>query len=70
MEVNGGIWPPWLATSATNPDYPLNFDIRSMTIEEVEMELMVKRDMAWVREVTPVPEEVAEPEEDFVQDNE
>ena len=40
-----------------------------MTIEEVEMELMVKRDIAWVREVNPVPEEVAEPEEDFVQDN-
>ena len=40
-----------------------------MTIEEVEMELMVKRDMAQVREVTPVLEEVTELEEDFVQDN-
>ena len=41
-----------------------------MTIEEVEMELMVKRDMAQVGEVSLVPEEVTEPEEDFVQDNE
>ena len=41
-----------------------------MTIEEVEMELMVKRDMARVREVTLVPEELAELEEDFVQNNE
>ena len=40
-----------------------------MTIEEVEMELMVKRDMAQVREVTLVLEEVTEMEEDFVQDN-
>ena len=51
------------------PDCPLNFNIRSMTIEEVEMELMVKRDMAQVREVTSVLEEVTKPEEDFVQDN-
>ena len=50
-------------------DCPLNFNIRLMTIEEVKMELMVKRDMAWVREVSPVLEEVTEPEEDFVQDN-
>ena len=34
-----------------------------MTIEEVEMELMVKRDMAKLKEIM-------EPEEDFVQDNE
>ena len=50
-------------------DCPLNFNIRLMTIEEVEMELMVKRDMAWVREVSLVPEEVTKLEEDFVQDN-
>ena len=41
-----------------------------MTIEELEMELMVKRDMARVRESPPDLEEVTEPEEDFVQDNE
>jgi len=52
------------------PDCPLNFDIRAMTIEEVEMELMVKRDMARVREPSPIPEEVAESEQDFVQGNE
>ena len=40
------------------PDCPLNFDIRSMTIEEPEMELMVKRDMARVRESPPGSEEV------------
>ena len=50
-------------------DYPLNFDIRLMTIEELEMELMVKRDMAPVRESPPVLEEVTKPEEDFVQNN-
>ena len=51
------------------PDCPLNFNIRSMTIEEVEMELAVKRDMAWVAELSLAPEEFTEPEEDFVQDN-
>ena len=50
-------------------DCPLNFNIRLMTIEEVEMELMVKKDMARVREVSPVLEEVMKLEEDFVQDN-
>ena len=39
-------------------DCPLNFDIRAMTIEEVEMELMVKRDMAQLKELSPIPEEV------------
>ena len=51
-------------------DCPLNFNIRSMTIEEVKMELAVKRDMARVTEPPPALEEVPEPEEDFVQDNE
>ena len=41
-----------------------------MTIEELEMELMVKRDMEKVREPSPIPEEVAESEQDFVQGNE
>jgi Zinc knuckle len=52
------------------PDCPLNFDIRAMTIEELEMELMVKKDMARVEELSPVPKETTESEEDFVQDNE
>ena len=41
-----------------------------MTIEEVEMELMVKRDMAQLKASPPILEEITEPEEDFVQDNE
>ena len=52
------------------PDCPLNFDIQTMTIEELEMELMVKRDMAKVREPSLIPEEVMELEKDFVQDHE
>ena len=51
------------------PDCPLNFDIRLMTIEELEMELMVKKDMAKVRESPPDSEEVTESKEDFVQNN-
>lgn len=51
-------------------DCPLNFDIRAMTIEEIEMELMVKKDMARVREPTLVPEEFVELEQDFVRNDE
>ena len=51
-------------------DCPLNFDICTMTIEEIEMELMVKKDMARVREPTPVLEEALESEQDFVWNNE
>ena len=40
-----------------------------MTIEELKMELMVKKDMARVRESPLALEEVTEPEEDFVQNN-
>ena len=53
----------------TAPGCPLNFDIWSMTIEEVKMELAIKRDMARVTEPPPALEEVPKPEEDFVQDN-
>ena len=51
-------------------DCPLNFDIRTMTIEEIEMELMVKKDMARVREPTLTPEEAVESEQDFVRNDE
>ena len=51
------------------PDCPLNFNIRLMTIEELEMELMVKKDMPKVRESPPDLEEVTESEEDFVQND-
>ena len=54
----------------TAPNCLLNFNIRSMTIEEVEMELAIKRDMAQVTELPAAPEEVPKSEEDFVQDNE
>ena len=40
-----------------------------MTIEEVEMELAIKRDMARVTELPVALEEVPKLEEDFVQDN-
>ena len=40
-----------------------------MTIEELEMELMVKKDMAQVGELPPVLEEFIKPQEDFVQNN-
>ena len=39
-------------------------------MEEVEMELMVKSNMAKVREPSLIPEEVVESEQDFVQGNE
>ena len=51
-------------------DCPLNFDIQAMTIEEVEMELMVKKDMVQVGEQSPVLEEITKSEEGFVQDDE
>ena len=48
-------------------DCPLRFDIRSWTIEELEMELMVRKDLA---KVESQPEENSELVEDFVQDSE
>ena len=45
------------------PDCPDRFDIRALSIEELEMELMVRKDMAAVEEPTP------ELQKDFVQDN-
>ena len=50
------------------PDCPLKFDIRTLSVDEIEMELKVRKDMSEVE--TPLVEtEVASPE-DFVQNNE
>ena len=46
------------------PDCPDRHDIRTLSIEELEMALMVKRDTEKIAEQTP------ETEKDFVQDNE
>ena len=49
-------------------DCPQKHDIRTLSIEEIEMALMVKRDMAKIED-SLVEVEKADPE-DFVQDNE
>ena len=78
MDIDGSQWKNLVSPTCYQchqpshkvPDCPLNFDIRSMTIEELEMELMVKKDKAQVGELPLVPEETTKPEEDFVQNNE
>ena len=52
------------------PDCPLRFDIRNLTMEEIEMELMARRDLADTEKLLPKPEENSVQEEDFVQDSE
>ena len=47
------------------PDCPDRYDIRTSSLEELEMEIMVRRDMAKIAEPTPEPIP-----EDFVQNNE
>ena len=47
-------------------DCPLQFDIRHWTMEELEMELMARRDLA---ETEAKLEENSMPAEDFVQDS-
>ena len=49
------------------PDCPLRFDIRSWTTEELEMELMTRKDLAKTENQS---EENSELVEDFVQDSE
>ena len=46
------------------PDCPDRHDVRTLSVEELEMALMVKRDTEKIAEQTP------ETEKDFVQDNE
>ena len=48
------------------PDCPLKLDIRTSSVEELEMALMVRKDMSQM-DLLPVAEEVIP--EDFVQDN-
>jgi Retrotransposon gag protein/Zinc knuckle len=50
------------------PDCPQRYDIRTLSVEEIEMALMVKKDMAKVEDPL-TKEEEADPE-DFVQDSE
>ena len=45
------------------PDCPDRYDIRTLSLEELEMEIMVRKDVAKIVEPTP------ETEKDFVQDN-
>ena len=52
------------------PDCPLKFDIRSWSMEEIEMELMARKDLARTENLALKPEENPILEEDFVQDNE
>ena len=49
-------------------DCPQKYDIQTLSIEEIKMELMVKRDMVKVEE--PPVAIVESDSEDFVQDNE
>ena len=46
------------------PDCPDKYDIRMSSVEELEMEIMVRRDAAKIEKLTP------ESEKDFVPDNE
>ena len=52
------------------PDCPLNFNIQSWSMEEIEMELMARKDLAKTESLALKPEENPISEEDFVQDNE
>ena len=46
------------------PDCPNKYDIRTSSLEELEMEIMARKDMEKIAESTP------ESEKDFVQDRE
>ena len=52
------------------PDCPTRFDIRTLTMEEIEMELMARKDLPQKEEPLSDPEGIIIPEEDFVQDSE
>lgn len=52
------------------PDFPLIFNIRSLTTEEIEMELMAQKDLAEAEKAALKVEESVDLIEDFVQDNE
>ena len=45
------------------PDCPNKYDIRTLSLEELEMEIMARKDMGKIAEST------SEPEKDFVQDS-
>ena len=52
------------------PDCPLKFDIRELTLEELQMEVMVRMDLAQIDNVVLETEEVIPENKDFVQNNE
>ena len=52
------------------PDCPLRFDIRELTLEELQMEVMARMDIAWIDNVVLETEEVAPENVDFLQNNE
>ena len=52
------------------PDCPLRFDIRELTLEELQMEVMAQMDIAPIDNVVLETEEAAPENADFVQNNE
>ena len=63
-------WPiPLLITGHKAPNCPLKFTIRTMTLEEIQMELMVRLDVVKLEALPMRTEEEAALEEDFVQDD-
>ena len=51
-------------------DCPLRFDIRELTLEELQMEVIARMDIAWIDNVVLETEEAAPENADFVQNNE
>ena len=51
------------------PDCPLRFDIRELTLKELQMEVMAQMDIAWIDNVVLETEEAAPENTDFVQNN-
>ena len=51
------------------PDCLLKFDIRELTLKELQIEVMVRMDLAWIDNVVLETEEVILENEDFVQNS-
>ena len=50
-------------------DCPLKFDIRELTLKELQMEVMVRMDLAQIDNVVLEAEEDIPQDKDFVQNN-